>query len=280
MNGYETSDEHRPLLWLGGYPVYAAHFVVLVFVVSLLVSALLVGTGYGNLLDSLAFISTNVLKGEVWRVVTYGLVNRPTPSLQFIFDMAMIVWFGREVEKHFGRASFLRLYACLYLLTPAILTVIGWWRPSALQGEHGAFALFIAFATLYPNVPIFFNVLAKWAAIVLVAFYSILDLTYHDVVGLVSLWSTTGFAFCYVRYAQGRWSMPKVNLSARQTKLRALPDLPKSSGSVAVVDDSSAEIDALLDKIARSGMNSLSAKEKAKLEAAREDLLKRKSSRT
>ena len=36
-----------------------------------------------------------------------------------------------------------------------------------------------------------------------------------------------------------------------------------------------AEVDALLDKIARSGLSSLTAKERAKLDAAREDLGKR-----
>jgi hypothetical protein len=39
------------------------------------------------------------------------------------------------------------------------------------------------------------------------------------------------------------------------------------------------EIDALLDKIAHSGLSSLTAKERARLEAARADLLKRESGR-
>ena len=36
-----------------------------------------------------------------------------------------------------------------------------------------------------------------------------------------------------------------------------------------------AEVDALLDKIAQSGIGSLTAKERAKLESARDDLKKR-----
>jgi hypothetical protein len=40
-----------------------------------------------------------------------------------------------------------------------------------------------------------------------------------------------------------------------------------------------AEVDALLDKIAQSGISSLTAKERAKLDAARADLLKRESGR-
>jgi len=64
-----------------------------------------------------------------------------------------------------------------------------------------------------------------------------------------------------------------------------LPDLPaKQSAALAapakaVKDASMAEIDALLDKIAQSGISSLTAKERAKLEKGREKLLKRESGR-
>jgi hypothetical protein len=42
-----------------------------------------------------------------------------------------------------------------------------------------------------------------------------------------------------------------------------------------VKEDAQAEMDALLDKIARSGLSSLSTKERAKLEKAREALMKK-----
>ena len=46
---------------------------------------------------------------------------------------------------------------------------------------------------------------------------------------------------------------------------------PRTEREVATM----AEVDALLDKIAVSGIGSLTPKERAKLEAAREDLMKR-----
>ena len=279
MSTYETSDEHQPMLWLRGYPVYAAHFIVLVFVVSMFVTALLNLFNVGGLLSGLIFSSTQVLRGEVWRVVTYGFVN--VPSLGFVIDMAMIVWFGREVERSFGRRSFLQFFAGVYLLTPLLLTIVGWWFPSSLVGETGAFAIFIAFATLFPNAPIFFALLAKWVAAILVGIYTLIALNNRDLVALLSLWATTGFAFAFVRHQQGRIELPKLNLFRRGPKLRVLPDLPaekKTSSKVANSHASSmAEVDALLDKIAQSGIGSLTAKERAKLDAAREELLKRES---
>jgi len=279
LNEYETSDEHRPLMWLRGYPVYAAHFLVLVFVTSMLVTTLLNLFGVGQLLNGLIFTSGQVLRGEVWRVVTYGLRNEP--SLLFVIDMAMMVWFGREVERHFGRRTFLIFYAVLYLLTPLLFTVVGLWTPMALSGESGAFAIFVAFATLYPNAPVFFNLLAKWVALVLVGIYTLIALNNRDLVSLISLWATTGFAFAFVRYQQGLISLPTVNLFRRGPKLRVLPDLKTEKAPAAKTKQIStmAEVDALLDKIAQSGISSLTAKERAKLDAARADLLKRESGR-
>jgi hypothetical protein len=222
-----------------------------------------------------------VLKGQAWRVLTYGLWN--PPSFGFVVSMFMIVWFGRELEKFFGRRKFLLLYGCLYLLTPLLLTAVGLLLPQAMSGETGAFALFIAFATLYPNLPVLFNILAKWLALILVGLNTLMAIAYHDHIGLLSLWATSGFAFAFVRYEQGLLSLPKFRVARRQPKFRVLPDLPatKPAGSVKrpVENATMAEVDALLDKIAKSGIGSLTPKERAKLEAAREGLMKRGSGR-
>ena len=280
MNEYETSDEHRPVMWLRGYPVYAAHFLVLVFVASMFVTTVLMALKVEGLLTWLMFTSGQVLRGEAWRVATYGLVN--PPSLNFVIDMAMMVWFGREVERFFGRQTFLIFYSILYLITPLLFTLIGVWKPMSLAGESGAFAIFIAFATLYPEAPIFFNLLAKWVALVLVGIYTLMALSNRDLVALISLWATTGFAFVFVKFHQGHIVLPRPRLFRSGPKLRVLPDLKDDHSSTAKKTDhgsSMAEVDALLDKIAQSGLSSLTAKERAKLDAARADLLKRETDR-
>ena len=112
MNEFGSSEEHQPVTWYRGYPVYAAHLIVIGFVASMLVTTLLLAFKVGALLTWLPFDSGSVLHGEIWRVVTYGFVN--PPSLQFVIDMAMLAFFGREVERAFGRRTFLSLYGCLY----------------------------------------------------------------------------------------------------------------------------------------------------------------------
>lgn len=283
MNGYSTSEEHQPVTWWRGRPVYAADLVVAVFVASLLVTTILLFLRLGHILGWLEFTSVQVLKGEAWRVFTYGLVN--PPDLWFAVDMVMMVWFGREVEKFFGRRKFLALYGGLYLLSPILFTLVGAWLPMRLAGETGAFALFIAFATIYPNVGIFFNLLAKWVALILVGIYTLMALANRSLPALLTLWTTAGFAFAFVRYQQGHFTLPRISLGRRKPTLRVLPDL-KPPVTVAARSrtpdspDSMAEIDALLDKIAKSGLSSLTAKERARLEAARAVLLKKESGRS
>jgi membrane associated rhomboid family serine protease len=281
MNGHRdwgSSEEHQPVTWLGGYALYAAHFIVLLFVVAMLATTIMMAIPASRgMLGWLTFRSDQVLAGEVWRVFTYGLVNEP--SLGFVIRMFMLGFFGRELEKYFGRRTFLTLYGSLYFLTPVLFTLIGFLRPMPLAGESAAFALFIAFATLYPNVPLLFNILAKWMAIALVGIYTLMLLAANEWPGLIALWSTVAFAFCFVRYQQGVITLPKFRLPTRKPKLRVLPD-PVSrkatpTSGLGKENATMAEVDALLDKIATSGISSLTAKERAKLEAAREGLMKR-----
>ncbi len=280
---YSDSDEHTPVMWLRGYPVYAAHFIVLVYVVSMLVTTLLNVFLVGVHAEWLPFTSAQVLHGQIWRIFTYGLYN--IPSLQFVFDMLMIGWFGRDVERYFGRRTFLWFYAAIYLITPVLFTVLGTWMPMTLAGATGAFALFIAFATIYPGAVMMFNVLAKWAALILVGIFTLIALNFHDWTGLISLWATCGFAYAFVRHHQGLLDLPKLTFFRPKPKLRVLPDLPAkknaATSSPARPEQSAtmAEVDALLDKIAKTGFASLTVKERAKLESARAEMLKKNSVR-
>ena len=276
MNSFGSSDDHQPVTWVRGQPIYAVHVLVGVFVGSMLATTVLSFFNAGRWLDALIFLSDRVLQGEVWRGITYGLVN--PPSLWFVINMLMIVWFGRELERFFGRRLFLRFYAGLYLLLPVLFTAIGLARPTHLAGESGGFALFVAFATLHPNAPMIFNLLAKWVAAILIGIYTLMALSSHDWMQLVSLWATSGYAYAVVRYEQGHFSVPTFRMPAKAkvaTSLRAEPRFEPPVRPRVLSTGTMVEIDAVLDKIARSGIASLTPQERAKLDAAREDLRKK-----
>jgi membrane associated rhomboid family serine protease len=279
------SDEHQPVTWIRGYPVYAAHFIVAVYVVSMLVTVTLNAAGVAWHNTWLPFFSEEVLRGQIWRVLTYGLINVPDLQFRWVLDLVMMAFFGREVEKAWGRRTFLGFYATIYLISPLLLTAIGRWMPWPLAGETGALAIFVAFATLYPGALMMFNILAKWAAIIIVSIYALIYVNDHAWAPLICLAATCGFAYAFVRHYQGHFSLPDFKFWKRRPKLRVLPDLPaKPAGKAASAPltpkgTSMAEVDALLDKIAQSGYASLTAKERAKLDSARADMLKRDAKR-
>ncbi len=282
MSGYGYSEEHRPVTYWRGHPIYAAQFIVIAYCVLMVVVAVL-GSAAAPIFGWLGFSSTKVLSGEIWRLATYGWFN--PPSLFFVVDMLMLWWFGGELERTFGRRIYFYLYGGIYLLPPLVLLGLSAFGPTATFGQPGALALFIAFATHFPSAPVFFNLLAKWAALILVGIYSLIALAERNWTALTFLWVTCGYAHLFTKYQQGTFSLPTASLFKRRPKLRALPDLPvkkasSATAAVAETDDSPmAEVDALLDKIAKSGIGSLTAKERAKLEAARTDLLKRQAER-
>jgi membrane associated rhomboid family serine protease len=284
MNGHRewgSSEEHQPVTWVRGYPVYAAHFIVLVYVV-LMVAVAIMGRSAGALYAWTGFNSEQVLAGQVWRIFTYGLLNQP--SLYFAIDMVLLLWFGREVEKTLGRRSFFTFYGGIYLLPPLVLTALGLLRPFSFASQPGTLAVFVGFATLYPGAMMIFNILAKWAAIVIVALYALIHLAERNWIALTLLGVTCGFAYAYVKYEQGSITLPTFRFRRRTPKLRVLPDpVPGKKTTLASTsareDATMAEVDALLDKIAVSGISSLTAKERAKLEAAREGLMKRSAGR-
>ena len=277
---FEQHEDYRPVMWLGGYPIYSCHCIVIAYIISMVVATVLGPVGSEGIAMFLEFDSRLVHHGQVWRVITYGLVN--PPSLGFAIEMLMIVWFGREVERFFGRRIFLGFYAAIYLLAPLLFTLFGFIRPMTLAGATGGWPLFIAFATVYPGALMWFGIPAMWWAIGSVTIYTLINLYERAVISLAELWITVGFAFVFVRYQQGRLTLPTVRmpgLGRKRPKLRVLPDPLADEFAVDEEESSMPEVDALLDKIAKSGIGSLTAREREKLEKAREELLKKESPR-
>ena len=107
----------------------------------------------------------------------------------------------------------------------------------------------------------------------------------NDWVSLSQLWASCAAGFAYIRHAKeleyDDYESPFAGLAKffqRKPKLRVLPTpAPRERFRREVGDDDDAmgEVDALLDKIAQSGMASLTPRERAKLEEARAALMKK-----
>jgi len=104
----------------------------------------------------LALIPDEVRSGQIWRLVTWPLFNRP--DIWTVLTIAMLWYFGREVERIIGRTKM----AVLLLLLAVVPGVFGTLLDIVQFGIRPVeIAVFCLFAVEYPNVRFFFG-LPAW----------------------------------------------------------------------------------------------------------------------
>jgi membrane associated rhomboid family serine protease len=279
MFGVTTSDDYRPVTWMGRYPVDVTTILVGVHVAVAIITCVLIATTAGWLVEYLQFDSAQVLyRGQIWRLFTYAFVHAPSGLLWFAVEMYMLFVFGREVERFIGQRAYIALYLTLLIAPAAVLAIWGLWQRSGLSGSPALhFGIFVAFATIYPRVELFLRIMAKWVALILAGVYTLQLLAYHAWTDLIVVWTSIGAAFLFVEL---RGAGPEL---VWWTKLKAFAQpRPKlrivhrpSARRVVEPDDVYASIDPILDKIAKSGIGSLTVSERQQLDRARARLLKK-----
>jgi len=175
----------------------------------------------------------------------------------------------------------LTLYGVIILIPVITLTALGLITsaPILYIGQTQVMiGLFIAFCTLYPGVQWGGFLTAKWVAIASLVLSSAVDLSSSAWVSLGELWLISGFSFGYIRFLQRGGELPSFRLPLRRRPKLRVVQKPKSRPRPAVIeaaDTASVEMDQLLDKISKHGLNSLTPQERVALERAREKLLEK-----
>src|SRR5437588_4330286 len=164
MFGVTTSDDYRPVTWMGRFPVDVTSILVGIHVALAIVACLLIAAGGGALLNLMLFDSARVLgSAQVWRLATYAFVHSPAMLLWFAIEMYMLFVFGREVEKFIGQRAYIALYAVLLFTPSLLLTLWGLGQRTGLAGSLALhFGVFVAFATIYPSAELLLRITAKW----------------------------------------------------------------------------------------------------------------------
>ena len=278
MIANRTPENHDPIAWVGRVPVFATTIIVALYVVSMIVVTLLLAFDAEAIIAKLTFDSGSVLRNwELWRCLTYAFVNAPDPW--FIIELVMLYIFGRDVEQFLGRAGFIRLYAGLLLLGPSLLiaATLATGVDFSLTRGWANFAVFIAFAALYPGAQLLFQITAKVLAWVLLGINSLMLVADRQWPAVIVLLATSALAW----YAMRHGAALNFNFLARlrplshrtgHPRLRVMPppDQPPA--------DPHRVIDPLLDKISRDGIGSLTRREREQLERARTALLEKERS--
>jgi len=192
--------------------------------------------------------------------------------------MYMLFAFGRELERFLGRRAFVLFYLLLLGVPTLFLTVAGLWTRLGLAGSASIhFGIFLAFATIYPNVEMFLRIQMKWVALILVAIGMLAALANHDWASLIVLCATiiTAVGFIRLRGAGPElewWNHVKTRLQPKP-KFHVVPrTTPRRTVEPENIHES---IDPVLEKISKYGINSLTASERRALDRARNRLLKK-----
>ncbi len=153
-----------------------------------LINYLLIGYGIGyvlqlfnpNIYHLLELSPEYVMQGQVWRLFTWILTTPQNFSFFTIFMFLFYYWIGHTLENHWGTFRYNMYMLSGYLIMTVGAMAIYWITLLASGGKFGVslsmstyyvnMASFLAFATLFPNVQVYFMMILpvkiKWLAIV------------------------------------------------------------------------------------------------------------------
>jgi membrane associated rhomboid family serine protease len=280
MFNRDQSDDYSPLFWVSGRPVYVNTLIVALHIGAFIAVALLVSAYGGDALNGLFLAPSLIFHGQIWRLFSYIVFPPGTgwDVFNFIVAMMLLIFFGRQVEQHIGRRSYIVFYIALVLIPAVLLCLLALAGVDTayLNGWATVFGVFIAFATLYPGMElnIFFLPLsaAIWAYI-LVGGYSVAYIAWHDWTSLGVLWIDATVGYFSMRLVGAGYGFTwltdwieerRATRLAKKHNLRVMKETKQSES-----------IDEILEKISKQGVGSLTPKERAALERARANLLKR-----
>ena len=209
------------------------------------------------------------------------------------------------------------LVPALVALSVVKIPLLGHSSMAGLSAVSLSMQFLVAYATLSPQVSFFYGIPIKWVAAAVVGIQTLATIANRDWIRLTVDLSAVAFAYGFVRNRMGLLELPSFRFSVWirkkpappfyvvKPKTSALQPAPLSStaktgtpqqpakhappppatghrdpaGRGSAPHSALDEIDPLLEKISRSGMESLSPEEKARLMEAREMLLRETSKR-
>ena len=209
-----------------------------------------------------------------WSLITYGFFH--VDLWHLIGNMIILYFSGRVVLDLFGKDKFIKIFiigllsgSVIYLLSYNIFPVFSGHKPSMIGASAGVMAVFIFLASYTPNFTfrlILFDVKIMYLALFLV----IMDLIQIPVGNSGGhLAHLGGAAWGYYYYNQikqgrdiGQWVMNflKTLLVKKRKVKRVYKKKSFKTSSKSNVDQQ--KIDLILDKISKSGYDSLTKSEK------------------
>lgn len=265
-------DEDDPWFRIGGLDVTTSVLVPLLCVLSMFVWAV-----SPSLLVPLVLYPGDITGGQVWRLVTWPIAN--APDFWTVLLLAMLWYFGRELERMVGRRRYATLIVMLALIPGIVAAVAGIEMAGIRPVEIAVFCIFCA---QFPEVR-FWGAVPAWVFALVIVGIEVLSLVGSRQGGglLVLIASLATAALLSRRYglldayafipqlgsssSGGGGRKRRKRSSARQSRGQAVVQGPWEQPAQGLSPAEQAELDSLLDKTSASGLDSLSRTEKARL---------------
>ena len=245
----------------------------------------------------LALTYDGLRHGWAWQLLTFQFLHANV--MHIVMNLICFWWLGHFAENVLGKKRFmLALFGCgvaggllqgiLMLIFPGVygLEVVG-----ASAGVSGLLAIF---ALLEKETEIRFYMILPMPAIALLwiwggisLFFTVVPTAFRSggvanaahLGGILAgiAWVKLGWHHDYVKLPWEAWAERFANMRARSKSVKAgkpvVVGRPDRPAAVPGSDEAtSEEVDAVLDKISARGINSLTARERAILEAARKKM--------
>jgi membrane associated rhomboid family serine protease len=278
--------EHR---WGAGFRLRWSWTLALLLVNALVFLAEIAFRGYPPRFSAADYFPLSVegiRQGFIWQFLTFQFMH--AGLLHILLNSFTIFIFGRIIEDHFGGRRFLTLYFTSGVIGGVLQIICGIFWPAlgtaVVGASAGAMGLMAAFATLYPDQPLTFFVFifpvttrAKvfvWGFAVFSALCMVLPSVFNGVLGgnVANAAHLGGMAMGWF-FVKRILRHPVLGESAGEAHY-SYPE-PAAPADRPADDFADADVDAVLDKISARGINSLTTRERAVLEAARKRMARR-----
>jgi membrane associated rhomboid family serine protease len=217
---------------------------------------------------------------QPWSLLTYMFLHEG--FIHILFNMLWLYWFGNLFQQYLGnnktyQAYFLGaifgglVYIISYNVFPVFANTIN--STYALGASAGVLSLVFATATLLPNYEVFLFLLGSIRLkyiVLIVLFLDILSIPQGNAGGHIAHLGGAAFGYLFIKFIYSNSNIPnqldKLTEKITGAFQKKSPLKIHHKGNSIRVDKgdkpSQSEIDSVLDKISKSGYDSLSKKEK------------------
>ncbi len=212
---------------------------------------------------------------QPWSIFTYMFLHDLSDIFHIVFNMLWLYWIGNIFQEYLGNKKLYQaffgggifgglFFMICYNLFPFFSHSIS--STFAIGASAGVLSVVVATATLLPEYPIqlflFGTVRLKYIAIVSVVM-DLISITGSNSGGHLAHIGGALFGFLYIKYIYGKISFPSwiENIFKNKSKLK-VHYTSNQKNTTKFNEPSQEVIDMILDKISKSGYDSLSKKEK------------------